>query len=118
MRTEIEIVDGETCVVFAGDDKKLCFPAKGLKAVFADALIRFRAFEAQRGARTGEWSFANMLDPQTWTVATTDAGKAAVIVDRGLPTEQTLVLSWDHAHELGQQLIEGAAKALPPPKPQ
>ena len=118
IRTTIELIDGEPCVVFSAKGKNLYFPAKGLQAVFDDAMIRFHAFEAQQGIKAGEWSYAKMWEPQTWTTATTDAGKAAVIVDRGLPTEQTFVLSWDFAAELGQQLVDAAAVAPRPTKPQ
>jgi hypothetical protein len=110
MRCYIEIVDGVTCVVFAGNGKNLCIPAKGLQAVFDDAMQRYTAFETQRGVAAGQWRPASIKEPLSWNTGTTDDGKVAVTVDRHLPTEQTFALESDLAKELGQQLI-GAAEA-------
>lgn len=116
---QIEAINGTTCVIFVGERDSFYIPAAGLQTVFDEALKHYHAFESQRGAKAGQWSFASrILTPQSWRTGTTDNGKIAVTVDHGLPTEQTFALSADHAAELGQQLLDRAANPPTPPKRQ
>jgi hypothetical protein len=114
---EIREIAGQPCLVFVGaGGRDLYIPAQGIQAVFENAMRQFNAFAAQHGVKAGQWSPAMILTPETWNTGTTDAGKVAVIVDRGRPSEQTFALSSAHASELGQQLLESAARAGAPPK--
>jgi len=51
------------------------------------------------------------------TLPTADGEKVALIMDHNLPTEIGFAIAPDHATELGQQLIDEAAKAkVAPPR--
>jgi hypothetical protein len=114
---EIRVIEGQPCLVFIGTDgRDLFIPAQAMQAVFDNAKSQFNAFSAQHGLKAGQWSPAIIVTPQTWNTGTTDAGKVAIIVDRGLRSEQTLALSSDHASQLGQQLLETARSVGQPPK--
>lgn len=113
----IRAIGGQPCLVLIGENgKEFYVPAAGMQMMFDNAMQQLNAFAAQNGISAGQWRHALIATPQTWNTGTTDAGKVAVIVDRGLPTEQTFALSSDHAAGLGQQLVETAAKAPTAPK--
>lgn len=116
-RQEIRTIEGQPCLVFVGEDNsELCIPAMGIQATFDDAMRQTHAFAAQHGVTAGQWTPAMITTPATWTTGTTDAGLVAVIIDRGLRTEQTFALQPSWARELGGQLTE-TGKRLSKEKP-
>lgn len=117
--TRIVEIDGRTMAVFVGEaGAEIAIPAAGLSAVFQQTNRLALAYDSQRGRKSEEWKFTHYLQPQTWNVGTVDTGAIALMVDQGLPTEQTLALSLAHAALLGPRLIEAVKTAKAPTKPQ
>jgi hypothetical protein len=79
--------------------------------------IRYIVTDRNEATRSQVAGAIRIWDGQTYSLwKIDDAGKVAVIVDRGQPTEQTFALSSGHASQLGQQLLETAGKVGRPPK--
>lgn len=112
-RQEIRTIDGQPCLVFVGEDNsEFYIPAMGIQATFDDAMRQTHAFAAQHGVTAGQWTPAMITTPKTWNTGTTDADAVAIIVDRGLPSEQMFALQPSWARELGDQLIETGKRLL------
>jgi hypothetical protein len=109
---EVKEIDGRPCLVFVGEaSRELYFPANSIETTFVRAMRQFDAYAAQHGVAAGQWRPAMMATPRTWNTGISDTGMAAIIVDRGLPSEQTLLLPPKHAEALGRQLIQTARQA-------
>jgi hypothetical protein len=110
---QIKEIDGRPCLTFiGGNGAELYFPAQAIQVIFDNAtpVQRLRCT-----ARRRSWSVATRPNhhAETWNVGVgiTDAAAVAIIVDRGMPSEQTFALTSEHAEALGKQLIQTAPRA-------
>jgi hypothetical protein len=115
---EWQVIDGVLCVVFIGRDSlrretKIAVPAAILSTTASDARRRIAASEKEgtHVSTPGTWNQVRFLRAETMQVGTTDQNQVGLILDPGTETEFALSIAPEHARELGERLINEAAKA-------
>ncbi|WP_420971529.1 hypothetical protein [Bradyrhizobium sp. B120] len=114
-----QMIDGALCVVFIGRDSlrrdvMVAVPAAAIFPTIASEARRRIAATQKEGAHVnvpGTWNQVRFLRAETMQVGTTDQNQVGLIFDPGAETEFALSIAPEHARQLGQRLIDEAAKA-------
>lgn len=117
IRHEPRTIDGRRCLVVIGKDSagrhvEIAIPEDGLQLVFADAVRRMMAHEAQEGREdiTGRIKIISALGtPAEVRLAEFEAEDAVILITKkGEPEELSLRYSSEDARAVGEELIRAA----------
>lgn len=106
---------GEPCLVFKGVTEHVYLPLSLIGWLEKEIQVLLNAHEAQSGLKVGKIEYSRSTAPQTWRTGTMDNGDVAVVIDHGLPTQQTFTMTRETALSFGQHLVTKASQEFARP---
>ncbi|UPJ78564.1 hypothetical protein IVB16_27335 [Bradyrhizobium sp. 183] len=103
----------EPCVVVQGNTEHIYLPVSKLPWFDWKIVVLLNAAAGEIGP-TERVRRLDSITPDTFTTTRTGDGKVAVIIDHGMPTQQTVLLEPQAATHLGGRLIAAASDNTAP----